>query len=151
MTEQRKLELTLADQLPWGLKVKIAKDNLFNDEIFVVDSIARGGSINCTVDDIDGWDTFHIDDFKPILFDLSSLTEPITVNGETFVPLEYLEKNYLAENWERMIKNLIEYERWINHCPLLFIELLDKWHFNRRGLSPDQFINVKDLETNPYQ
>lgn len=69
---------------------------------------------------------YHLDDngnnglifgVKPILYDLSWLTKPITHNGETFVPMDWLKENYIAEciglnpaTWSyRAIEKLIEW------------------------------------------
>lgn len=63
--------------------------------------------------------------YKPLLHPLSSLTKPITHNGETFVPIDVLGWN----SYEHIIKS--------GDCTsvsYLYVKKLLEWHFDIFGL-----------------
>ena len=84
-----KLELKhLASYLPYELK-GFCTDDLQGVEIMnglqkISDSCIE------VISDKEPMDLVY---FKPILFPLSSLTKEITINGETFVPIDFINKN----------------------------------------------------------
>lgn len=74
---------------------------------------------------------------KPMLRTFNSLTKPITVEGETFIPIEKLKINpdwFYLDKWIGNIENMNFGE----------LQLLLKWHFNVFNLPTDQFIEIKD-------
>ena len=94
-----------------------------------------------------GWSIgfIDIDEVYPILFHISCLTKEITVNGETFVPIERL--------GEELKMNVIEYcmikenpQLIIETARFIVIEKFNEWHINYR-LDKDQFIEA----TNEYE
>lgn len=154
MTDQRKLELTLCDGLPHGLKVMITSNQAYGGiETIKGINTRLGGSV-----DFIGGTARGITHVKPILFDLSSLTEEITIGGETFVPIDRIKELFPnVPNWYRVIDKGHVIKHYLNQSALttsnteyVVIQKLNEWHFNTRGLNPDQFINVKDLRQNPY-
>jgi len=75
-----------------------------------------------------------IDGIKPILRPLSDLTKEIEVNGEKFVPMNFINElafvNILGySDFEDLIKPL-----GINECSFWQIEKLSEWHFDVFGL-----------------
>jgi hypothetical protein len=75
-------EKELAAYLPYGLKYQ--SEHIEGSRVYEVIGINnKYNYIYCTNDC--GWS--YIKGIKPILHPLSSLTRPITINGETFVPI----------------------------------------------------------------
>ena len=72
-------------------------------------------------------------DCKLILRPLSDLTKPITHNGETFVPIEWLEEKYPAFNYREQCERIMEDSRWINQCEYLLVQQLLEWKFDIGG------------------
>lgn len=104
----------LSAYLPWGLELLIEKDiviepTMFFDELDTIESgivnlagINHGTSYldNCVLykrEEADGY--VQLENVKPILRPLSDLTKEIEVNGENFVPIEFIgqmiDKNYV--------------------------------------------------------
>lgn len=95
----------------------------------------------------------------PILFPTSALTKPIQIasynNGEPFVPVDELKKNYrlyliigvYSDGTKCMFNEKTQSSHW-RYWEYSIIEKLNQWHINYR-LDPDQFIEVTD-EFNPY-
>lgn len=81
---------------------------------------------------------FLLSEIKPILRPLSDLTKEIKHNGEKFVPLERLRKEYSGFYFESNPELLIKSKNtsmyislnWINE----FHKLLFEWHFDVFGL-----------------
>lgn len=71
---------------------------------------------------------------KPILRPLSDLTKEIKVNGEKFVPIEFIEEKYYTQNWANQLSRCIEDEKWIYHLDYSLILSLLEWHFDVFGL-----------------
>jgi hypothetical protein len=86
---------------------------------------------------------------KPVLRPLSSLTIPITHNGETFVPIEEFEKIFKVSKywyaWNELIRDAhaskMDYRviQWLIAHNFHIDEPLGTW------------ISVDELETNPYE
>ena len=85
-----KLELKhLASYLPYGLNIKDVKHGSVFEALHFITTPHQDFSLfKGNLDQL-------INDkyLKPILFPLSSLTKEITVNGETFVPIDFINKN----------------------------------------------------------
>jgi len=124
-----KLELKhLAPYLPYGLRLKfISKfniDKLSNENIVILKTIDEGKiSIN-------GYKTNNTA-YKPILRPLSDLTKEIEVNGEKFVPIDWIDKNHNANNYATcaiMLDSTIELGFYKD------FQKLFEWHFDVFGL-----------------
>lgn len=92
-------------------------------------------------------DDVFLDEVKPILFPLSSLTQEITVNGETFVPIERLQHNSCFKVGNKEIN-------WLNvdQLPYWAHRALISWHIDTDNLVPQGLaISVFDLPENPYK
>jgi len=125
-----KLELKhLAGYLPYGLKIECKDDSELCEASYISEMT---GVDNYGIDDNYGnnW-TFEV---KPILRPLSDLTKEIEVNGEKFVPIERLRKEYsgfyFESNPELLIKskntNMYISLNWTNE----FQGKLYEWHFD---------------------
>lgn len=107
---------------------------------------------------------FTLEEIKPILFPLSDLTKPITINGETFVPIEYFEigddidHDYPYEfnsgniKFIQDLKTLAKYNisHDINFLPYAVVQKLFEWKF-AINLPEGSWIDVNSLEENPYK
>lgn len=120
----------LAPYLPYGLKIR--------------NILGRGSTWTLTRFNIEQFS----DDDKPLLRNLSQLTEEIEHNGESFVP--WVEINKFLNNGEYQPHfNVIEYNEWGSltisfgdHCAgyslnleaIPVIQKLFEWHFDVFGL-----------------
>ena len=129
-----KLELKhLAGYLPYGLKV-FRENKSVPSDAFVI----KGATKENVFLSENGLVVVDIDRIKPILRPLSGLTKEIEVNGEKFVPIERLRKEYsgfyFESNPELLIKskntNLYVSLNWTNE----FQQKLYEWHFDIYGL-----------------
>ena len=157
----------LAAYLPYELK-----GNALNEEFEINEvcqelyRIETGKTTNQETGDpfvVVGDSECEIHDFKPILFPLSSLTKEITINGETFVPIEKLflpEINILAKDikiigsnivfcgmFQDKILSTLEYEK-MNYG---LIQKLFEWKFDIFNLI-ERGLAISVTETfNPYK
>lgn len=72
---------------------------------------------------------FYYSELKPVLFDLSMLTEEIEHNGKKFIPVEKLFKlgfTDLSDGWEVLIRD----EIYLNTLQWGVMKRLFEWHFN---------------------
>ena len=117
-----KLELKhLAGYLPYGLKAEFADyDDIEDIEILTILSLEIGSEEDFIVNQ---YSSFFFQ-FKPILRPLSDLTKEIEVNGEKFVPKDWLNYNFIGENMGLNIAT------WSHRT----IEKLYEWHFDIHGL-----------------
>lgn len=130
MNSEKINELTLREltpYLPYGLKVVVCH-----------------GEYTMSIDDEMG-DLYTISDVieyqnKPILRQLSYLTQEIDHNGEKFVPIEYMSDMICAQNLGYN-DHYIDYDNigrlkqinWLNE-PYFITEKLFEWHFDVFGL-----------------
>lgn len=121
-----KLELKhLSAYLPYGVKIKF-------------DTTKRVKFHTMSISNINDV-LIYTKNYKPILRPLSDLTKEITVNGETFVPLQYLSINinwYGLEQWksDHKLMNVEEYNNLLS------------WHFDVFGLIEQGLaININTL------
>ena len=63
---------------------------------------------------------------KPLLRQLSQLTEEIEIDGERFVPIKRLNELNIDPNFDPVVLN----DGTINYDPLKEYQLLFKWHFD---------------------
>jgi len=158
------LELTLCEQLPWGLKIHDSmqeKEFLLSDDYFrgiptIINDLGRCILEQCTLDDY----------LKPILFSMDCLTKEITLkdynDGKPFVPIMELAKTnpkficegsiirIAGDNIAIIIDDIngvgkAVFLRNPYKNSLLTIDFLNRLHFNTRNLSPDQFVNAYGL------
>jgi hypothetical protein len=131
-----KLELKhLAGYLPYRLKVR------HQSNITMEMTCERlKGDFLCIESIIDGFG-------KPILRPLSDLTKEIEVNGEKFVPIEWLEDKYYTLDLHKQCLRLLEEdgENWIYQCDYMLVEQLLEWHFDIYGLIPELAIDINTL------
>ena len=105
----------LASYLPYGLNIKDVKHGSVFEALHFITTPHQDFSLfKGNLDQL-------INDkyLKPILFQLSSLTKEITINGETFVP----------------IKKLFE----LHHCGMRIKERLQCFSFNKNKIKYDDF------------
>lgn len=113
----------LAPYLPYGLE-------LYNRQSFTRKMHAlESGDKFVNIEDVDCLN------FKPILRPLSDLTKEIEVNGEKFVPIEYIKINFECFNFD-YDDTFILGEDSVNYkyLPFMIIFKLLKWHFDIFGL-----------------
>ena len=88
---------------------------------------------------------------KPILHQLSDLTNPIEHNGEKFVPINEIVSHSLSyyddkEDALISIYNYPEQMRWWT------VQMLIEWHFDIAGLiEKNEAIDINTLTENPYK
>jgi len=108
-----KLELKhLKGYLDTGLRVELEEQGI---EVFTIRLLN-----SCSVDGI-----------KPILRPLSDITKEIEVNGEKFVPIDWIDKNHNANNYAPcaiMLDGTIELGFYKD------FQKLFEWHFDIFGL-----------------
>lgn len=122
----------LAGYLPYGLKIECKDDSILGEASYISEMT---GVDNFGIDDNYGnnW-TFEV---KPILRPLSDLAKEIEHNGEKFVPIERLRKEYSGFYFERNPELLIKSKNtsmyislnWTNE----FQQKLYEWHFDIHG------------------
>ncbi len=83
---------------------------------------------------------------KPILRPLYDLKNEITHNGETFIPIDWLEQKYYTLSLHKECERLMEEDghNWINQMSYLLILHLLEWHFDIDNLI-DEGLAVKIL------
>ena len=164
-----KLELKhLASYLPYKLKVyhktfnehsKITKSIIEELTTISYECASFANSMDYYFEDIEDNEC----DIKPILFPLSSLTEEITVNGETFVPIEWFEIGdstndsleydhgniKLIRSLESLSKN--EFVNDINYFPFGVIQKLIEWKIDVFGLIEAGLAEPVTEDFNPYK
>jgi hypothetical protein len=91
--------------------------------------------------------------YQLVLHPLSSLTKEITINGETFVPIEWLEEKYYTLDLHLQCERLTEEdgENWINQSDYMLVEQLLEWKFDIFNLI-ERGLAIPVSETfNPYK
>lgn len=148
-----KLELKhLAKRLPYGMKFK--DDNL--DEISTLFQINTEDDSFCCIAE-DDYEVYYSEeyDMSPILFPLSAITQEITIKGETFTPIEELNRCAKCDNDINFINaiedDICSIDEKIEVAPYHFIEILIANHFDVDNLIDRNLaISVFDLPQNPY-
>lgn len=107
--------------------------------------------VKCKKDDLMDWIYCHPDETEKVHFylrPLSSLTEPITQGGETFVPIERLLKlsNDTMVN-ESELKVMLKMIDKVNDYPCWVVDWLLEHHYNVGNLTNVIEVNNKN---NPY-
>ena len=97
-----------------------------------------------------GWgNSKNIDEIKPILFTISSLTEFRKDLG--FVPIDLLEEKYFSSNLVSQCERLIEDERWIYHSDYILIEYFYEWKIDIHNLIEKDLAIEVTKDFNPYK
>lgn len=127
----QKLELKhVAPYLPYDLECKVMgefmEDTEFDDnpipKIFILIGLMKHSRASLSYKRIK--DVFDLCDVFPLLRPLSDLTKEIEVNGEKFVPMEVLKRDYIGEC---MHTNLATWSHRV-------VCKLHEWHFDTFGL-----------------
>lgn len=129
-----KLELKhLAPYLPYGLK---AVDDFKKERTIDWECQSYTNSI-VGLNHVIHSQSVQVRFFKPILMPLSDLTKEIEVNGEKFVPKEYLQYNYIGES---IGMNVATFSHRV-------VQKLLEWHFDIYGLiENDLAVDINTLK-----
>ena len=137
--KKEKLELKhIAGYLPYGLKiVNIGlKGDVLNIYKLEIENHLNCGIVNV----IKGVNQ------KPILRQLSDLTKEIEINGEKFVPIEWLDKNIKPTRHQSPSVSFTD--GYIEMCYLSEYEKLYEWHFDIHGLIESNLaIDINTLQS----
>jgi len=158
-----KLELTLCNLLPYGLMVKLKTDNqsyLLKGVEYVRGELSLTAISSICVE-------AKITDWKPYLFSLSKLTEPVLENGEIPIvelakmagysefddsedisKLENKQVHSINRDWFAYDNGFIggnEYGTIGCKDQLLLFEKLKEWHFNIYDLPIGEYIEKSTL------
>ena len=148
-----KVELKhLAGYLPYGLKaVKLyrphGQENKVKESIIEIKGLFIDSDSLRFVANM-GYDNYCDSSFKPILRPLSDLTEEIEHNGESFIPIDWLEDKYYTLSLHKECERLLEEygHLWFNQMSHLLVIHLYEWHFDVHNLIPNGLaININDL------
>jgi len=130
----KKLELKhFAAYLPYGLECL----DLSDETIFTLDALNIDAALN---------DATYLNTIRLYLRPLSDLTKEIEVNGEKFVPCNFLKTiHFYPESNEMMKREIID--SILIECQIYWInEKLLKWHFDIYGLiENDLAIDINTL------
>ena len=125
-----KLEIkNLACYLPYGLKAEMLdyqKDYVGKniDTIVGIHQWDKSGKLWCLL--TEGGSKPSLDRIKPLLYPLEYLTKEIEVNGEKFVPIDWIKKNYIGETMG------VNIATWSHRA----VQKLAEWHIDFQGLIP---------------
>jgi len=151
---EKYLFIALSGYLPYGLMIEqVSKPSFIGQPNNVCD-------VKLTVHNIQqfiGKKPYRVISQKPWLFSISCLTQQITINGETFCPIEKLKSmgivdhiDWCTEEREYLIKDRGFYG-WLGEIPFKIIEILNSWFIDYRGLiEAGKAIDVTTLKENPY-
>jgi len=138
--------------LPYGVKCYSVSDN----EVFI-DEIKTLNIVYNIIEVVEGVE-FNVDDIVLILRPLSDLTKEITVNGETFVPIEEIKKiscSSLEVYKPISIDSKIEFNIYTGNYSVeidlfegcLIKDKLQEWHFDIHNLiEQNKAIDINTLE-----
>ena len=152
-----KLELKhLAPYLPYDLKgINHLKDIStlgIKDEVFTYTNFYENKSIKEKFTYL-SIDSFLKEKYKPILFQLSSLTKEITINGETFKPDDKRNKKYPnAPQFTDYVKGWMPYYGIMDSkCEHVCILKLFEWKIDVFGLIVLGLAEPVTEDFNPYK
>lgn len=155
MTKEEAIKIFSA-YLPYGLEVQVYFDDpdhnrivtmcaIDTDEIYTYSNKPESWYISGRDEEYNMRGNYGALEIKPILWDLSYLTNPITHNGETFTMMDKL---YKLRPFE------CTYQEMADHLSTLGIDEMNYWlyeqlvkhHFNVFNLPEDQYINKATLK-----
>jgi hypothetical protein len=129
----------LACYLPYGIPAKLSEKGIFNQddefpnprtkELGVIKNISFWhpeitGQLH--ISDTYSFDFDEIDEIDIVLRPISNLTKEIEVNGEKFVPIDWIKKNYIGETMG------VNIATWSHRA----VQKLAEWHIDFQGLIP---------------
>jgi len=125
-----KLEIKhLAPYLPYGVKVI---NNTHPDDVNLVTGLRDETYF---IEQNSRYAYGDIENCKLLLRPLSDLTKEIEINGEKFVPIDWLEEKYYTLDLHKQCLQLInDTGEWIYQCDYMLVEHLFEWHFDVFGL-----------------
>ena len=144
-----KLEIKyLASYLPYGLNIKDVKHgSVFEALHFITTpnqdfSLFKGNFDQLTNDKY----------LKPVLFPLSSLTEEITINGESFIPIREIKNLELFSHYELedFVRNNFTYG-YIESLSYQLLSQLFEWKIDVFGLIEAGLAEPVTENFNPYK
>lgn len=125
--------IDLCGRLPYGVIIE------HNGNISKLDTIFMCDSISISSTSLDGEDLYNLDldEFKPYLFPLSSMTEEQFNSLKSYADLQYEHNTLELVEWNDNCKTL---EFWLeeipSYCVIKVFDWLNKNHFDYRGLIP---------------
>ena len=132
MTQEDK-ELLLKDlcaRLPYGVKMNHIADDEHSPKTLI--GVAKD---MITLEGLGGYECVDVEDYKPYLFPLSSMTEEQFVELKVFADLIYESDTLELVEWNDNYKTL---EFWLeevpSYCVIKVFDWLNKNHFDYRGL-----------------
>ena len=130
---QEDKELLLRDlsaRLPYGVKMNHIADDEHSPKTLIV--VAKD---MITLEGLGGYECVDVEDYKPYLFPLSSLTEEQFVELNVFAELIYESDTLELVEWNDNYKTL---EFWLeevpSYCVIKVFDWLNKNHFDYRDL-----------------
>lgn len=134
MTESNKLLLKdLSSRLPYGVKVYDIKSSI--NSSFMNLNHVNGAVGEVFISYMNKCRTAPIEDVKPYLFPLSSMTEEQLIELKAFTDLRYEHNTLELVEWKDNCKTL---EFWLeeipSYCVIEVFDWLNKNHFDYRGL-----------------
>ena len=152
-----KLELKhLAPYLPYDLKgINHLKDIStlgIKDEVFTYTNFYENKRIKEKFTYL-SIDSFIKEKYKPILFQLSSLTKEITINGEKFNPYDKINKKYPnTPQFTDYVKGWMQYYGVMDSkCEYVCILKLFEWKIDVFGLIEAGLAEPVTEDFNPYK
>lgn len=145
----------LAPYLAYKLKGNLINleyfDSQINKELYRIETGRTEKSKKYDITVIVGDCESGIEDFKPILRNLSDLTKEIEVNGEKIIPIEKIADiqsfQYPNLKRDRIISDTEYYiKKDILNIPYKIINKLIEWHFNVFSLPEHLYIDINTLE-----
>ena len=132
MTQEDKelLKKDLCARLPYGVKMNHIADDEHSPKTLI--GVAKD---MITLEGLGGYECVDVEDYKPYLFPLSSMTEEQFVELKVFADLIYESDTLELVEWNDNYKTL---EFWLeevpSYCVIKVFDWLNKNHFDYRGL-----------------
>ena len=132
MTQEDKelLKKDLCVRLPYGVKMNHIADDEHSPKTLI--GVAKD---MITLEGLGGYECVDVEDYKPYLFPLSSMTEEQFVELKVFADLIYESDTLELVEWNDNYKTL---EFWLeevpSYCVIKVFDWLNKNHFDYRGL-----------------
>ena len=147
MTREDK-ELLLKDlcaRLPYGVKMNHIADDEHSPKTLI--GVAKD---MITLEGLGGYECVDVEDYKPYLFPLSSMTEEQFVELKVFADLIYESDTLELVEWNDNYKTL---EFWLeevpSYCVIKVFDWLNKNHFDYRSLI-EKGLAIDATELNIY-
>lgn len=146
---QQELIRVFSAYLPYDLKIQTGNLSALNIKTHNMYGIVRKKEVISIINHSNTHIGF-IEYCKPILWDLSMLTNEIEHEGEFFEPMEKLRKEWDCEAELQFLDALADdwasAEDKLQFAPYSVFQRLLEWHFNIFGLYESQYINKATLK-----